>query len=60
MALSVFWADCITTCKSTGHSPFYMAHDIEPILPFNLTLATFLVPSLCCPLLTNELLMARA
>ncbi len=55
----VFWADRVTTRKSTGHSPFYMAHGIEPILPFDLTLATFLIPDLCCPLLTDELLAAR-
>jgi len=36
-----------------------MAHGVEPILPFNLTLATFLVPDLCRPLLTNELLAAH-
>ena len=33
-----------------------MAHGIEPILPFNLTLATFLVPDLNHPLSTTELL----
>ncbi len=55
----VFWADHVMTRKSTGHTPFYMAHGVEPILPFNLTLATFLVPDLCRPLLTNELLAAH-
>jgi hypothetical protein len=37
-----------------------MAHGIEPILPFDLTLATFLVPDLCQPLSTDELLAACA
>jgi hypothetical protein len=60
MAPAVFWADRVMTRKSTGHSPFYMAHGIEPILPFDLTLATFLVPDLCHPLLTDELLAVRA
>ena len=60
LAPLVFWADRATVRKSTGHSPFYMAHGIEPILPFDLTLATFLVPDLCQPLSTADLLAARA
>jgi hypothetical protein len=60
LAPFVFWADRATTRKSTGYSPFYMAHGIEPILPFDLTLATFLVPDLSRPLTTAELLAARA
>ena len=60
LAPLVFWADRATTRKSTGHSPFYMAHGIEPILPFDLALATFLVPDLCQPLSTADLLAARA
>jgi hypothetical protein len=56
----VFWVDCITIHRSMGHSPFYMAHSIEPILPFDLTLATFLVPDLCHLLSTNELLATHA
>jgi hypothetical protein len=54
-----FWADRVTTRKSTGHSPFYMAHGVEPILPFDITLATFLVPDLTKPLSTAELLATR-
>ena len=60
LAPLIFWADRATTRKSTGHSPFYMAHGIEPILPFDITLATFLVPELCQPLSTADLLAARA
>jgi hypothetical protein len=56
----VFWADRVTTRQSTGHSPFYMTHGIEPILPFNLTLATFLVPNLTTSLSTADLLAIRA
>ena len=51
-----FWADRATTRKSTGHSPFYMAHSVEPVLPFDLTLATFLVPNLANPMSTAELI----
>ena len=54
-----FWADRVTTRKATGHSPFYMAHGVEPILPFDITLATFLVPNIAKPLSTSELLAIR-
>jgi len=37
-----------------------MAHGIKPILPFDTTLATFLVPDLCPPLTTAELIAAHA
>jgi hypothetical protein len=52
----IFWANCATTRKSTGYSPFFMAHGIEPILPFDLVQATFLVPDLINPLSTTDLL----
>ena len=51
-----FWADRATTCKSTGHLPFYMAHSVEPMLPFDLTLTTFLVLNLANPMSTAELI----
>jgi hypothetical protein len=51
-----FWADRTTIRKSTGYSPFYMAHGVEPTLPFDLTQATFLVPDLTQPLSTQDLL----
>ena len=56
----VFWADRATTRKATGYSPFYMAHGVEPILPFDITLATFLVPELVKSLTTDELIAIRA
>jgi hypothetical protein len=56
----IFWADRATTCKATGYSPFYMAHGVEPILPFDITMATFLVPDLVKPLATDDLIAARA
>ncbi len=51
-----FWADRATTRKSTGHSPFFMAHGVEPVLPFDITLATFLVPNLANLMSTVELI----
>jgi len=52
----IFWADHTTMHKSTGHSPFYITHGIEPILPFNITMVTFLIPDIDEPLATNDLL----
>ena len=43
-AHSVFWAERITILKSTGLSPYFMVHGVEPLFPFDLSEATFLVP----------------
>jgi transposase InsO family protein len=56
----VLWADRVTIRKSTGMSPFYMAHGVEPLLPFDITEATFLVPPLDAPLGHEELVAIRA
>ena len=40
------WADQVTVWKDMGFSLFYMAHGIDPILPFDLAEAPFLVPKL--------------
>jgi transposase InsO family protein len=56
----VFWADRVTIRKSTGQSPFYMAHGIEPVLPFDIIHATYLVPKIDKPLTTAELIAIRA
>ncbi|KAF8576898.1 hypothetical protein K439DRAFT_1536035 [Ramaria rubella] len=55
-----FWADRVTVRKATGYSLFYMVHGIEPILPFNITEATFLIPKLERPLNDEELIVIRA
>ena len=43
-AHSVFWAERITILKSTGLLLYFMVHGIEPLFPFDLSKATFLVP----------------
>jgi transposase InsO family protein len=43
-AHAVFWAERVTIQRSTGLSPYFMVHGCEPIFPFDLTEATFLVP----------------
>jgi hypothetical protein len=41
---TIFWAECITTHKALGHSAYYIAHGVEPLLPFDLAEATYMVP----------------
>jgi len=60
MAPHIFWADRVTTRKSTGHSPFYMTHGVEPLLPFDITEATFLLPDVSTLQSTDDLLAMRA
>ena len=60
VAPSVFWAERVTTHKATGHSPYYMAHGVEPLLPFDLVEATFLVPIETPVMSTMELIAHRA
>ena len=55
-----FWAIRVTTKKATGHSPYYMTHGCEPLLPFDLAEATYLAPALAHTMTTADLLAARA
>ncbi|CAA7260565.1 unnamed protein product [Cyclocybe aegerita] len=48
----VFWAERITTRKSTGFSPSHL----EPLLPFDITHATFLLPPMKSLITEVELL----
>jgi hypothetical protein len=41
---AIFWAEHITTHKALGHSAYYIAHGVEPLLPFDLAKATYMVP----------------
>jgi len=52
----IFWADRATTHKSTSHSPFYMTHSVKPILSFNITMVTLLIPDINELLTTDDLL----
>ena len=60
LAHHVFWADHITTRKSTGYSPYYMAHSIEPLLPFDISEATFMSPEVSHCLETHKLIAIHA
>jgi transposase InsO family protein len=57
---SVFWAERVTIKRASGMSPFYMAHGVEPILPFDLAEATYLTEPLQPWLSTEELITIRA
>jgi hypothetical protein len=54
-----FWADRVTVRRSTGHSPFYLAHGCEPLLPFDIAEATYLVPGRDKIVSTAELVALR-
>jgi hypothetical protein len=56
----VMWADRITTRKATGHSPYYMAHGVEPLLPLDFAESTLLVPSIGSLQSTEDLIANRA
>ena len=54
-----FFADKCIVRKSTGFSPFYLLHGVDPILPFDLAEATHLVYGFCSGMKTTELLALR-
>jgi hypothetical protein len=56
---AVFWAERITTHKALGHSVYYIAHGVEPLLPFDLAEATYMVPPQSA-MSTTELIALRA
>jgi hypothetical protein len=56
----VFWAERVSIQKSTGYSPFYIAHGVEPLLPFDLAEATYLAPKLDYVMSTEDLIAQRA
>lgn len=60
VAPAVFWAERVSIQKSTGFSPYYIAHGLEPLLPFDLAEATYLAPNLTKLLSTEDLLAERA
>lgn len=56
----VFWAERVTVQKRLGFSPYYMAHGVEPLMPFDLSEATYMAPAQTKTLTTAELLALRA
>ena len=56
----VFWADQVTTHKSTGMTLFYTAYGVKPLLPFDIMEATFLIAKFSKQLSTANLLTIHA
>ncbi len=54
-----FFADRVTITRSTGFSPFYLLHGVDPVLPFDLSEATFLVQGFQDGMATADLLALR-
>ena len=56
----VFWAERVTIRKATGYSPYFMVHGVHPLLPFDITEATYLAPTQDFGISTEELIAIRA
>ena len=59
-AYSVFWADRISIRRRMGCSPYFAVTGTQPLLPLDISEATFLVPPPASVLSTTELLASRA
>jgi len=53
------FADRITVSSVTGYSPYYLLHGTHPLLPFDLSEATFMIDGYKSGLSTAELLALR-
>jgi transposase InsO family protein len=53
------FADKCITRRSTGRSPFYLLYGVEPVLPFDLTEATFMVDGFRKGMSSEDLLALR-
>jgi hypothetical protein len=60
VAYSVFWADRITVRKRMGCSPYFAVTGTHPLLPFDITEATYLRPPPDSILSTTDLISRRA
>ena len=54
-----FFTDRITISQSTGFSPYYLLHGVEPVLPFDLAEMTLLVEGFHTGMSTADLLALR-
>jgi hypothetical protein len=60
VAPHVFWAERVTIQRSTGLSPYRIAHGVEPLFPFDLAEATYMLPPIEDTMSTEDLLALRA
>ena len=54
-----FFADKVTTRRATGSSPFFLLHGVHPVLPFDLSEATFMVDGFHSGMSSSDLLALR-
>ena len=59
MVPAAVYADRITVRRATGFSPYYLLHGVHPLMPGDLTDATFLATDYHPDMTTEELLEAR-
>jgi hypothetical protein len=59
VAHSVFWAERVTVWKRMGCSPYYAATGTHPLIPLDITEATYLQPPPDSILSTTDLLVRR-
>ena len=50
------FADRVTISGVTGYSPYFLLHGVEPLLPFDLAEATFMVEGFQSGMETSDLL----
>ena len=55
-----FWAERVSIQKSTGYLPFYIAHVVELLFPFDLAEATCLAPNMNQLMKTEDLISQQA
>ncbi|KAA1478256.1 hypothetical protein DENSPDRAFT_745991, partial [Dentipellis sp. KUC8613] len=53
------FADKVTVSQVTGFSPFFLIHGVHPVLPFDLTEATFMVEGFTSRMSSSSLLALR-
>jgi len=57
---TVLWAERVTTHCTTGYSPYWIAHGVEPLFPFNLAEATYMCLPQDAPLAADDLIALHA
>lgn len=56
---AAFFADRVTVSQVTGYSPYFLLHGVEPVLPFDLVEATFMVEGFKSGMSPEDLLALR-
>ncbi|PCH37221.1 hypothetical protein WOLCODRAFT_52697, partial [Wolfiporia cocos MD-104 SS10] len=54
-----FFTDRITITRATGHSPYYLLFGVHPVLPFDLSEASFMTDAYRSGMSTADLLATR-